>query len=108
MKEFTFPAWCSYGTEYSEVCVELTNEEAKLLEQYGRQEDVYAEGFENCEPLKDIYDKGYAIAVEQMTEEIREFGDDDHTEDPDWKVNHTYSCGVEFPEEFEDVSSDDE
>ena len=108
MKEFTFPAWSSYGTEYSEVCVELTNEEAELLEHYGRQEDIYAEGFENCEPLKDIYDKVYALAVEQMTDEIREFGDDDHTEDSDWKVDDTYACGVEFPSEFEEMLSEED
>ena len=114
MKEFTFIAWCRFGkldSGETEVEVELTNDEAEKLEHYGRQEDIYWEGFANCEPLKDIYKKVYAIAVEQMTEEIRDYGDDDHTDDPDWVVDDTYACGVEFPREFEeddDWSLDDE
>ena len=102
MQEFVFLAWCSFGTEYSEVFVELTDEEAERLEHYGRQEDVLAKGFAKCEQLEDIYDKVYDIAVEQMTEELREFGDVEYTADPNWKVNYTYACGVEFPSDFGD------
>lgn len=106
MEKYTFPAWCSLGGLYSgetEVEVELTNEEAKMLEQYGRQEDIFRDGFANCEPLKDLYKKVYAIAVEQMTEAIRYFGYDDHAKDPKWVVDDSYACGVEFPSEFEDM-----
>lgn len=107
MKEYTFIAWCSCGTEETEVGVELTDEQGDLLEEYGRQADVYYDGFENCEPLKQIYDEVYAIAVEQITEEIREWGEDDNAEDPEWQANKTYLCGVEFPREFEESFEDD-
>lgn len=102
MKEYTFIAWCSEYSEETEVGVELTNKEAKLLEKYGKQSDYYWDGFENCEPLAEIYQKVYEIAVEQMTEEIREWGDDDNAEDPNWRADNTYVCGVNFPAEFED------
>lgn len=106
MKDFTFTAWCRFGRGDSgetEVEVELTDEEAERLERYGRQTDVYWDGFANCEPLKDIYKKVYAIAVEQMTEETRDFGDEEYASDPNWEVDDTYACGVEFPSEFEDM-----
>lgn len=106
MDEYTFPAWCRFGKLYcgeTEVTVELTDEEAKMLERYGRQEDIYWDGFANCELLEELYKKVYAIAVEQMTEEIRCYGDDDHASDPDWVVDDSYACGVEFPIEFEDM-----
>lgn len=106
MEEYTFPAWCRLGEVYlgeTEVAVELTNKEAKMLEQYGRHPDIFGDGFANCEPLKDLYKKVYAIAVEQMTEAIRYFGDDDHANDPEWVVDDSYACGVEFPSEFEDM-----
>lgn len=108
MKDFTFIAWCSYGTEETEIEVELSNKDAKKLERYGRQPDIYEDGFANCEALEDIYKKVYEIAVAQMTEEIREYGDDDHLDDPDWRVDNTYECGVEFPLDFEDSFSDED
>jgi hypothetical protein len=37
---------------------------------------------------------------------MRDFGDDDHASDPDWKVDDTYACGVNFPFEFEDLLID--
>ena len=106
MKEFAFPAWCRFGRCYSgetEVEVELTDEEAAKLEYYGKQADIYWDGFAECEPLQSIYEKVYALAVEQMTEEIRDFGDDDNSDGPNWVVDDTYACGVEFPAEFEDM-----
>jgi hypothetical protein len=106
MKEFTFPAWCRYGkgdSGESWIDVELTDEEAERLIKYGTQAEIYYDGFSECEKLEDIYKKVYALAVKQMTEEIREFGDDDHTNDPDWVVDDTYACEVEFPSEFEDL-----
>jgi hypothetical protein len=111
MKEFTFIAYCTYGkgdSGESYVDVELTEKEAKKLIKYGTNPDVYYNDFENCEELKDIYDKVYAIAVEQMTDELRDYGDldDEYADDPNWKVDDTYHCGVNFPEEFEDMLED--
>lgn len=111
MKEFTFPAWCNYGkgdSGESWIDVELTDEEAERLAKYGTKADVYYGEFSECKELKDIYKKVYALAVEQMTEEIREFGDDDHTDDPDWVADDTYVCGVNFPSEFEDMLTEEE
>jgi hypothetical protein len=106
MQKYTFPAWCRYGkvdSGESWIDVELTDEEAERLIKYGTQAEIYYEGFFECEELEDIYKKVYALAVEQMTEEIREYGDDDHTDDPEWVVDDTYACGVNFPSEFEDL-----
>jgi hypothetical protein len=108
MKEFTFTAYCSYGkgdSGESWVDVELTDEEAERLIKYGTDPDIYYNDFENCEELKDLYQKIYALAVKQMTEELREFGDleEKYASDPNWKVDDLYHCGVNFPKEFENM-----
>lgn len=111
MKEYTFTAYCTFGKGDSgetEVEVELTDEEAERLEQYGKQADIFCDGFVNCKPLKDIYDKVYAIAVEQMTEEMNDFGEEDHSDNPNWQVDDDYACGVNFPSKFEDMLIEDE
>lgn len=111
MKEFTFTAWCRFGrfdSGETQIDVELTDEEAERLVKYGTQPDIYYDGFSECEELEDVYKKVYALAIEQMTEEIRDFGDDDNADDPDWVVDDTYACGVNFPEEFEDMLEEEE
>ncbi len=78
MKEFTFCAWCRFGKGDSGetlVDVELTDEEAEQLIKYGTQPDVYYGEFSECKELKDLYQKIYSIAVDQITEELREWGD---------------------------------
>ena len=106
MIEYAFIASCTYGTESTEVIVELSNRDGAKLERYGKKSEYYYDGFENCEPLSDIYKKVYKIAVEQMTEEIREAGEDDCCDDPDWVCDDTYACWVDFPAEFEDELED--
>ncbi len=109
MKAYTFIAYCTFGKGDSgetEVEVELTDEEAEMLERYGKQADIYYEGFSRCRQLTNLYDKIYAIAVKQMTEEMNDFGDEDHSED--WQVDDTYACGVNFPYEFEDMLIEEE
>lgn len=113
MKEFTFTAYCAYGkgdSGESWIDVELTDEEAEMLIKYGTQADTYYNGFYGCEELKELYDKIYALAVDQMTEELRDFGDldDEYANNPNWKVDDTYHCGVNFPDEFEDMLVDEE
>ena len=108
MKEYCFIGCSSYGSETTEVWVELTDEESELLEEYGKKASVYYDGFENCEELAEIYEKAYEIAVEQMTDEVRELGEDDDCEDPDWQITDTYSCWVDFPAEFEDELEEEE
>ena len=109
MKEFTFTAWCRFGKGDSGetlIDVELTDEEAERLIMYGTQPEIYYNEFYLCEELKDLYKKLYAIAVEQITEELRDGGDwidEDDKNNPDWKADDTYACGVSFPYEFEDM-----
>lgn len=113
MKEFTFTAFCNYGkgdSGESWVDVELSDEEAERLIKYGTQADIYFKGFSECEELKDLYQKIYAIAVVQMTVELKEFGDleEKYASDPSWKVDDLYHCGVNFPTEFEDMLIEEE
>lgn len=108
MKDFTFIAYCTFGKGDSgetELEVELTDEEAERLIRFGTQPDIYYDGFSRCKELKDIYQKIYSLAVDQMTEEMRDFGDEDHSDD--WQVDDTYACGVNFPTEFEDLFAED-
>ena len=110
MKEFTFPIYCYYGkgdSGESAIDVELTDEEAERLIKYGTQPEIYDNGFDECEELKDIYEKLYALAVEQITEEIMD-SDDECEHDPNWKADENYPCGVSFPEEFEDMLTEEE
>lgn len=113
MREFTFTAYCNYGNGNSGeswIDVELTDEEAEMLIKYGTQAEVYYNEFSECEELKDLYKKVYCLAVEQMTGELKAFGDLDakYANDPNWKVDDLYPCGVNFPSEFEDMLVDEE
>lgn len=104
MKEFTFIAYCTFGrgdSGESWIDVELTDEEAERLVKFGTQPDIYYNGFSRCKELEALYQKVYAIAVDQMTEEMRDFGDEVHSDD--WQVDDNYACGVNFPKEFEDM-----
>ncbi len=108
MKEFTFTAYCTFGkgdSGESWVDVELTDEEAERLVKFGTQAKIYYNGFSECEELKDLYQKVYDCAVDQMTEEMKDFGDleEKYVNDPNWKVNDLYACGVNFPNEFEEM-----
>lgn len=116
MKSITFIAYCQFGkldSGESEVEVELTDEEYVRVIDLGTKAAVYYNGFYGCVELRDIYDKVYAIAVDQMTEEMREFGefdedDEEEINDPEWQIDDWYTCGVNFPWEFEDMLEEDE
>lgn len=115
MKEYTFVAYSRSGkwdSGESYVSVELTDEEAARLEAHGSNE-IYYPIFETCEDLKDLYDRIYRIAVDQMTEEVRDFAEEETikelgADDPNWKIDDSYQCGVLFPLEFEDMIFEDE
>ena len=109
MKTFTFTAYCRFGKGNSGetlVDVELTEEEAERFVRIGTQTDIYYGEFSRCKELKDIYDKIYTIAVEQITEELRDCGNEKIAENPNWKADDTYACGVIFPFEFESMLHD--
>ncbi len=110
MKTFTFPAWCRFGKGDSGetwIDVDLTDEESERLIEFGTKEDVFYNGFYNCIELRDLYHKIYGIAIDQITEELRDYGDLDEAKDINWKADDTYACGVEFPSEFEDMLAED-
>lgn len=112
MKEYTFTAYCTFGkgdSGESWIDVELTDEEAEKLIKFGTQPDIYYNGFSICKELEDLYQRIYALAVDQMTEEMRDFGDleEKYANDPNWKVDDLYPCGVNFPTEFEDILEED-
>ena len=113
MKTLTFVAYCNYGkgdSGESYVDVELTNEDAERLTRFGTQAEIYYRGFSQCSELCDLYKKVYDIAVVQMTEEIKEFGDwldDEDMNDPDWRADDKYLCSVDFPLEFEEQLIDE-
>lgn len=113
MKEYTFIAYCTFGkgdSGESYVDVELTDEEYDRLIKYGTQPDIYYNGFSKCKELADLYKRVYDIAIDQMTEEMRDFGDleEKYANDPNFKINDLYPCGVNFPFEFEDLLVEDE
>ena len=113
MKEFTFTAYCTFGkgdSGESWIDVELTDEEAERLVKFGTQPDIYYNGFSQCKELEDLYKRIYNLAVDQMTEEMRDFGDleEKYASDPNWKVNDLYPCGVNFPFEFEEMLPEEE
>ena len=105
MREFTFPAWVEFGrNDYGDtlVSVSLTDEEADRLIKFGTRSEIYYNGFSQCDEIRDIYDKVYTAAVDQITEEL---GED--WLDEDERADNRYSCGVKFPEGFEDMSEEE-
>jgi hypothetical protein len=113
MKEFTFTAYCTFGKGDSGetwIDVELTEEEAERLIKYGTQAEAYYNGFSRCKELEDLYQKIYALAVKQITEELRDGDliDENDASNPQWEADDTYACGVNFPNEFEDMLIEEE
>ena len=113
MKEFTFTAYCQFGKGDSGetfLDVELTDKEVEELLHYGTQAEIYYNGFSRCEELKELYLKLYALAVDQMTEEMRDYGylDEKYASDTNWRIDEIYPCGVMFPFEFENMLADED
>ena len=113
MKTFTFIAYCSFGkldSGESWVDVELTDEEAEELIKFGTQPDIFYNGFDECDELEELYNKVYEIAVDQITEELREVDwiDEEDRNNPEWRADDLYMCGVNFPEDFEEMLIDDD
>lgn len=110
MKKYTFSATTDLGGDGETFFdVELTDQESALLEEYGKKSSVFYDGFSVCRELKELYNRVYKIAVDILTEELRdyeEFEDDEESED--WQADDTYSVEVLFPNEFEDMLLEDE
>ena len=102
MREFVFPAWCSYGkcdTGESEIVVNLDDATAELLVKYASDPDVYYDGFDSCLELSFLYDLVFKLADEQITEEIS-FGEIYEFKEGE-TASKVYPIGIEFPLEFE-------
>jgi hypothetical protein len=110
MKLYTFSATTDLGGDGETYFdVELTDQEAALLEEYGKKSSVYYDGFSVCKELKELYNRVYKIANDILTEELRdyeEFEDDEESEN--WQADDTYAVEVLFPKEFEDMLIDGE
>ena len=110
MKSYEFYATTDLGGDGATYfTVELTDEEAALLEEYGRKESVYYDGFSECAELKEIYSKVYSIAVAELTEELRdyeEFEDDDEQE-VNLKDEGLANEEAQLEAEFEDEDFDE-
>lgn len=103
MQVVEFVAQCEFGRgDYGEtvVSVWLTDEEAARLRRMAA--GLFWEmSFESCVYVKDIYDKVYAKAVDQITGELLEY--DEHVkeavEEGD-KVDAVYGITIDWPEEY--------
>lgn len=98
MKIVEFEAWCRFGrgdSGESYVEVELTEEELERLEEQDQAED-----FDECEDVRDIYKKVYAVAVAQITEELRESDKEYGTTYLEGyeSADDVYSIGVNWPD----------
>ena len=102
MKEYTFFATTDIGDGETYIDVTLTDEEAELLEKYGKKSSVYYD-FCGCEELAEIYNKVYEKAVDVLTEELLEYEED---AEEDWRADYTYSIQIHLPSEFEDDLED--
>lgn len=103
MKTFTFPVWVNFGPGDSgetEIEYSLTDKEADRLIKYGTDPEYYYGDFYDCKPLRDIYDKLDAAAVQQVNEELKEFLEEEYD---GAEADEIYSIGVNFPEEFEEM-----
>ena len=104
MREFTFTAWCRYGkgdSGESWIDVELTDQEAERLFHYGTKAEIFYNGFDQCEELKDLYQRIYKLSVDQMTQEVKDASCLGDLYKPEWRIDDTYQCGVNFPNSFE-------
>lgn len=111
MREFTFTAWCRYGkgdSGESWIDVELTDQEAERLLHYGTKAEIFYNGFDRCEELKDLYQRIYKLAVDQMTQEVKDASCLGDLYKPEWRIDDTYQCGVNFPNAFEYCLTEEE
>ena len=97
---------CSYGIEWEED-VEVTEEE------YERLKKALSTGrdFEDCEEVKDIYDRIVEIADESATESIREYEDnklgDEFRNNKNLKASDKFGIWIECYE-FEDEEDEED
>ena len=100
MKTYTFRATTDLGGDGETYFdVELTDEEATLLEKYAPECEEFCE----CEELSAIYSKAYNVAVDVLTEELREYEEfEDEEEEEEWSADITYSITVLLPSCFEE------
>ncbi len=110
MKQYDFPAWVKFGKMDSGetvITVELTEEEADRLCAEAKRED-YPRMFE-CDAISDIYAKVYKLAVEQITNELKEIieiNEEDKDENDNWQADRSYPIFADFPEDLERYTSD--
>lgn len=103
-----FGAWCSFGNGDSEdtvVAVELSEAEVERLRDAAKE--WYWDDFAECEEVSDIYDKVREIAIDQITDELKEYqpGFTEMLGEGE-KADSIYFIGVAWPEEMEPDEED--
>ena len=89
----TFDCWCNFGKGNSGdsfVEVEITEEEYERL----REAEASGEDFDECEAVADIYERVYAIAEEEATEDLINA---DILEDGE-EAGDMYYIGINYPD----------
>lgn len=93
-----FLAWCRFGRgDSGETYVEvaLTDEEIDRMAAQNKEEGT----FEECEAVRDIYDRVYEAAVNQITEELREADKMGMAYlEEGQRADDVYAIGVNWPE----------
>ena len=107
VREFFIDAYCKCGhhvfSGYT-IRVVLPEIEAQRLISVASNPKTYYGRFYRCEELKDIYDKIYKDAVEEMTDLYYSLSTTDKSctiRSEDWRIDDTFECWVEFPKEIE-------
>lgn len=116
MKTYMFPAYISFGkfdNAETVVEVELNDEDAFLLETCAAEDDYFH--LNECEKLGGLHIRILDLADEQLTQELRlsdaELGTEycryaEVEDEPElWTASCTYSIGVNFPEELQELKS---
>lgn len=106
MREFFIDAYCKCENHVFSgytIRVVLSETEAQRLISIGSNPKTYYRRFYRCEELKDIYDKIYKDAVEEMTALYRSLSTTDKSciRSEDWSIDKSFECWIEFPKEIE-------
>ena len=106
MRDFFIDAYCNcenHNFSGHTIRVTLSDSEAQRLISVASNPKTYYGRFYRCEELKDIYDKIYKEAVEQMTDLYRFLSTTDKRfiKSDEWRIDDTFECWVEFPKEIE-------
>ena len=105
MPKYNFGAWVDFGGSdigETEFDLDLTEEEVERMEALRNTLSYFRDEFCDSEDLRDIYQKAYEVAVEQITQEQLEFSEyepdwDEEEHGRPWRVDDTFFVTVTVP-----------